>query len=98
MSGKKLAKNFSPKRVFLYRLRVFLSSCAGGSMGRKFCVDARYGFALDVRRRRQDDVGHLCPKSRSVGRMWILFQTRAFFRAFSVPSRVNPAISTPLCP
>ena len=34
----------------------------------------------------------------SVGQIRILFQTRAFFRAFSVPSRVNPAISTPLCP
>ena len=30
------------------------------SMGLKFCVDARTRFALDVRRRRQDDVGHLC--------------------------------------
>ena len=29
-------------------------------MGRKFCVDARYVVALDVRRRRQDDIRHLC--------------------------------------
>ena len=40
--------------------------------GRTFDVHARCGFQFCVRRRRQDDIGHLCPKSRSVGqiRVW----------------------------